>query len=126
MHLPLLRQTCTTVFVFHLQTTPNPYLSAVVTMEPTAPAASSFDVSVTATLQRFRSYPNVTKAKLICAAAEFEQVDQPNATPIYRSPKRVALMGELQHINELATRLQQPSLKSELGQIAACQYLDSK
>jgi len=95
-------------------------------MEPTAPAASSFDVSVTATLQRFRSYPNVTKAKLICAAAEFEQVDQPNATPIYRSPKRVALMGELQHINELATRLQQPSLKSELGQIAACQYLDSK
>ena len=51
-------------------------------MESTVSTASSFDVSVTATLERFSLYPNVIKAKLICAAAELEQVDQRDATQI--------------------------------------------
>ena len=95
-------------------------------MEPNVPAASGVDVSVTATLERFSSYPDVFKAKLICAAAELEQVDQPDATSISHSPNRVTMMHELQHINVLATRLQQPSMKTDLGVIAAHQYLDLK
>ena len=35
-------------------------------------------------------------------------------------------MRELQHINELTTRLQQPTLKTELGKISALQHLDPK
>ena len=95
-------------------------------MESTDSTATSFDVSVTATLERFSSYPNVIKAKLICAAAELEQVAQPDAIQSHHSPDRVTMMRELHHINELSTRLQQPSLKTEIGQIAARQYLDSK
>ena len=84
-------------------------------MESTDSTATSFDVSVTTTLERFSSYPNVIKAKLICAAAELEQADQSDNTPMYRSPKRVTMMCELQHINELAARLRQPTFKTELG-----------
>ena len=84
-------------------------------MESTDSTATSFDVSVTATLERFSSYPNVIKAKLICAAAELEQVAQPDAIQSYQSLNRIAMMQELHHIHELSTRLQQPSLKTELG-----------
>ena len=66
----------------------NPYLSLIVTMEPTGPTVSSLGSYMTATLEQFSSYPNVITTKLICAAAELEQVDQPDATPIYHSPKK--------------------------------------
>ena len=95
-------------------------------MESTGPTGSSFDVSGTAILEYFSLYPNVIKAKLICVAAELEQVDQPDATQIYHSSYRLTMMWELHYINELSTRLQQPSLKTELSQIVACLYLDSK
>ena len=36
------------------------------------------------------------------------------------------MMREFQHINEFATKLQRPTLKTELGKIAAFQYLDFK
>ena len=100
----------------------NLHVHFVVTMEATGPTASSLDVSVTATLQRFSSYPNGMKAQLICAAAELEHVNQPDTSQMFHSPNRVTMMRELQHINELATRLQQPTLKTELGKIAALQY----
>ena len=57
----------------------------------TTPVAS-IDVSITATLKRFSSYPDDIKAKFVCAAAELEQSDD---TPMYHSPGRRTLMGEL-------------------------------
>ena len=62
----------------------------------------SLVISITATLEQFSSYPNNIKAKLICAAAELEQS---NNTPMYQSPNRATLMGELQHMHVLATGL---------------------
>ena len=64
--------------------------------------------------------------QLICAAAELQHVDQQDKSQMYHSPNRVTMIQELQHINELATRLQQSTLKTELGKIAVLQYLDSK
>ena len=61
-------------------------------MESAIPTASSFDVSVTATLECFNLYLNVIKTKLICAAAELEQVDQRDATQLYHSSNRVTMI----------------------------------
>ena len=73
----------------------NPYLSLIVTMEPTGPTVSSLGSYMTATLEQFSSYPNGMKAQLICAAAELEHADQPNESPMYRFPKRVTMMRKL-------------------------------
>ena len=126
--LPIATSTTTVqkIFVCLYKQQLNLHVPFVVTMEPTGPTASSLDESVRATVERFSSYPNGMKAQLICAAAELEHVDQPDTSQMYHSPNRVTMMQELQHINELATRLQQPTLKTELGKIAALQYLDSK
>ena len=88
----------------------------------TTPVAS-IDVSITATLKQFSSYPDDIKAKFVCAAAELEQSDD---TPMYHSPRRRTLMGELEHIDVLATLLKKPALKTQLGEIAAGQYITSK
>ena len=63
----------------------------------TTPVAS-IDVSITATLKRFSSYPDDIKAKFVCAAAELEQSDD---THMYHSPGRRTLMGGLEHIDIL-------------------------
>ena len=118
--LPIATSTTTVQKIFvclHKQQL-NLHVPFVVTMELTSPTASSLDVSVTATLQQFSSYSNGMKAQLICAAAKLEHVDQLDKSQMYHSPNIVTIMRELQHINELATRLQRPTLKTELGKIA--------
>ena len=95
-------------------------------MESKDSTVTLFDVFVTATLERFSLYANAIKAKLIYAAAELEQVAQPDAIQSHHSPNRVTTMQELHHINECSTRLQQSSFTTKIGQIAARQYLDLK
>ena len=91
---------------------------------PTSTATEPLlDVSVSATLHRFSTYSNDIQAKLVCAAAELEKSKN---TPMYYSPDRKILMGELQHIDVLTTQLQKPALKIELGELAAGKYIASK
>ena len=94
-----------------------------VTIPPSTAPVPLLDVSVSATLHRFSSYSNDIQAKLVCAAAELEKSKN---TPMYHSPDRRRLMGELQHIDVLTTQLQKPALKIELGELAAGKYIASK
>ena len=73
-----------------------------VTIPPSTAPVPLLDVSVSATLHRFSSYSNDIQAKLVCAAAELEKSKN---TPMYHSPDRRRLMGELQHIDVLTTQL---------------------
>ena len=89
----------------------------------TSTPAPSFNVSVTETVKRFGHYPTTIASKFVCAAIQLEQ----NGSPISNlSPHRKTLMGELQYIDELSSRLHRPALKTELSELAAGQYLANK
>ena len=94
-----------------------------VTIQPSTIPVPSLDVFVTTIVQSISSYSNDIQGELVCADVELEQS---KITHMYYSPDRRTLMGDLHHIDFLATQLQKAALKIEIGELAAGIYIASE